>query len=421
MRAMRLLFLNRSFWPDIEATGQFLTELCEDLSLRGHKITIVSGPPYHVATKRVIPWTRDSHGAVAIVRTWGTRFSKRRLATRMMNLATYYVLAALAVFAAGRPDIVIAATDPPLLGALGAILKRWWGCGFVYNVRDLYPDIARVTGGVKNRALLRLLEVSNKMAYESADSIVALGNDMADRIVRKGVASAKVSVVTDWADCELIRPVDKSALREEFRDRFIVMYSGNLGLSQQLETVLDAASLLTENRRIVFLLVGDGVRKNWLQDRARELGLDNVRFLPYQPRERLADSLSAADAHLIALLPGTAGCVVPSKIYGILAAGRPVIAMMDQDSEVANLVNKYQVGKVVTPGDAQALATAISEASKDPERIERMQSSARRLALEKFERKTVTGQFAEVIEMVAARRREAALAAVAPIREASPI
>ena len=406
---MRLLVLNRSFWPDLEATGQFFTELCEDLSSRGHQVTIVSGPPYHVPVKRAIPWTRDSHGAVSIVRTWGTRFSKRRLPARIVNLATYYFLAAIAAFGSAKPDIVIAATDPPLLGALGAILKRRWGCGFIYNVRDLYPDIARVTGGVKNRVLLHLLEVSNQIAYQSADSIVAIGNDMAVRIAAKGVTSAKITVVTDWADCELIRPVDQSPLRAEFHDQFIVMYSGNLGLSQQLETVLDAAGLLAGRRRIVFLLVGEGARKNWLIERAHELELKNVRFLPYQPKERLAESLSAADLHLISMLPGSAGCVVPSKIYAIMAAGRPVVAMMDKNSEVASLVNKYEIGKVVTPGDAEALANAITEASDNPERLEGMRDIARRVALEKFERKTVTGQFADVIERVGLHRRAVAL------------
>jgi len=260
-----------------------------------------------------------------------------------------------------------------------------------------------------------LLEVSNQIAYQNADSIVALGNDMAERIVGKGVASTKVTVVTDWADCESIHPVDESALRNDFPDRFIVMYSGNLGFSQQLETVLDAARLLAEDPRIVFLLVGEGARKKWLQERARELELKNVRFLPYQPRVRLADSLSVADLHLISLLPGTAGCVMPSKIYAILAAGRPVIAMMDQGSEVAALVNKHQIGKVVTPGDPWALADSITEALNDPERLMRMRDTARRLALEKFERKIVTAQFADVIETVGLQHGAAAIPAAAPI------
>ncbi|MGH7905859.1 MAG: glycosyltransferase, partial [Candidatus Binataceae bacterium] len=176
-----LLFLNRSFWPDLEATGQFLTELCEDLSAE-HEITFIAGPSYHVAAKRRGVLTRDAIGRVAIIRTWGTRLPKRRLALRMLNLGSYFVLAAIAALWVKRPDIIIAETDPPLLGALGAILKRRWKCRLIYNVRDLYPDIAYANGGVKNRWLLALLSAANQLAYKRSDRVVVLGEDMRQRV-----------------------------------------------------------------------------------------------------------------------------------------------------------------------------------------------------------------------------------------------
>ena len=193
-------------------------------------------------------WSRERRGKVTIIRTRGTRFSKSNLAGRLVNLGTYYLLAAIVAFRLPRPDVIVAETDPPLLGALAAVLKRRWGCRLVYNVRDLYPDIAEVTGGVRSPFLLELLRRGNDYAYERADLIVTLGHDMARRIVDKGVPTEKVVVVPDWVDCGRIRPLDSNPFRRSFGNKFVVMYSGNIGLSQQLEAVLEAADRLRDDR-----------------------------------------------------------------------------------------------------------------------------------------------------------------------------
>ena len=377
-----------------------MTELCEDLSAE-HDITFIAGPSYHVNGLPRRLWSREAHGNVSIVRTWGTRLPKTRLPLRLANLGTYYALAALAAFRHQPPDIVIAETDPPLLGALGAMLKRRWGCRFVYNVRDLYPDIARVTGGVRSRLLLRLLESGNRMAYEAADRIVVLGRDMGDRVIAKGVPPERVAVVPDWVDCERIAPLESNPFRVEFGDKFVVMYSGNLGLSQQLEVVLSAADRLRDDQRVVFVFIGEGARKPWLMRRAEALNLPNVMFLPYRPKDQLAQSLGAADLHLIPLSAGTTGCLVPSKIYGILAAGRPFAAIMDADAEVARLARDNRVGFVCAPGDDGALARLVSEALAAPSELRQMGQRARRLARERFDRKIATRRFGEMLAEVA--------------------
>jgi glycosyltransferase involved in cell wall biosynthesis len=395
----RVLFLNRSFWPDREATGQFLTELCDDLST-DHEITIVAGPSYHTKDRNSSGfrlWSRDRRGKVTIIRTWGTRFSKTNLAGRLVNLGTYYLLAAIVAFRLPRPDVIVAETDPPLLGALAAVLKRRWGCRLVYNVRDLYPDIAEVTGGVRSPFLLELLRRGNDYAYERADLVVTLGHDMARRIIDKGVPPDKVVVVPDWVDCGRIRPLDSNPLRRSFGDKFVVMYSGNIGLSQQLEAVLEAANGLRDDDRILFAIIGEGARKNWLQERAHAMGLTNVIFEPYQPLEKLGESLSAADLHLIPLAPGAAGCLVPSKIYGILAAGRPFIAMMEENAEVAQIAREAAVGFVVRPGNVEALIGAIREAVNSPEHLRQMGARARRLAELRFDRIKVTNTFGSML------------------------
>src|ERR1700724_4739628 len=242
----RILFLNRSFWPDREATGQFLTELCDDLSI-DHEVTIVAGPSYHTDDGNPHGfrlWSREDRGKVTVIRTRGTRFSKSNLAGRLVNLGTYYLLAAIVAFRLPRPDVIVAETDPPLLGALAAVLKRRWRCRLVYNVRDLYPDIAEVTGGVGGPFLLRPLRRGHDYPFGPAHLIVDLGHDMARRIVDQGVPPDKVVVVPDWVDCGRIHPLDSNPFRRSFGDKFVVMYSGNIGLSQQLEAVLEAADRL---------------------------------------------------------------------------------------------------------------------------------------------------------------------------------
>lgn len=397
--ATKLLFLNRSFWPDLEATGQFLTELCEDLAQR-HDVTVVCGPSYHAGARVARPLSEERYGRVRIVRTWGTRFQKSRLPARLVNLGTYYALAALRSMTLARPDVVIAETDPPLLGMLGALLKRRHRCKLVYNVRDLYPDIAVANGGVRSRTLLGVLRGANRLAYAHSDLVVTLGRDMRERIVAKGVPAAKVVVVPDWVDTNAIRPIDPNPMRADFGDKFVVMYSGNLGLSQQLDTVLDAAYSLSSDARILFVLVGDGARKQWLQEHARTLRLGNVLFLPYRPKERLAESLSAADLHLIPLARGAAGCLVPSKVYGILAAGRPYVAMMEDHAEVARLAVERGVGFVVPPGDAPQLAATIARAVSNSSELKTMGSRARKLAEQDFSRPTITAKFESMLEGV---------------------
>jgi colanic acid biosynthesis glycosyl transferase WcaI len=395
---MRLLLLNRSFWPDQEATGQRLTELCEDLSAE-HQITVVAGPSnFGGAARRPFRlWAKEYLKEIRIIRTWGTRFPKRRLPLRLLNLGSYFSFAALASLTTSKPDVIIAATDPPLLGALGAALKRWWGCTFVYNVRDLYPDIAIANGGVKSHVLLKLLEWANNFAYTHADLLIVLGEDMRRRVLGKGVSPDKVVVVSDNIDCEQLRTPESNPLRAEYGDRFVVIYSGNLGLSQQLETVVEAAAYLRDDRRILFLLVGHGAREPWLRERVRCLELQNVQFRPYLPKERLAESLSAADLHLVTLLGAATGASVPSKVYGILAAGRPYIAMMGKDADAAVLAQTHQVGFTVSPGNAEELALTIRRAASIPGELNAMGIRARRLAEQCFDRKVVARKFIDAL------------------------
>ena len=393
----KLLFVNRSFWPDTDATGVLLTELAEDLAAR-HEVTVICGPA-NTASYRMWPLLRrECYGAVKVVRTFGAKLSKKNLALRLVNLGIYWVLASIAAFRE-RTDVIIAETDPPLLGVLGAIVKRLKGCRFIYYCQDLYPDIAEATGGLKSRPVLAFLRWCNDFAFRHADAIVVLGADMAGRLQRKGVPAKRMVVIPNWIDCRKVKPQPPATdWRTGNPGAFVVMYAGNLGWAQNLESVLEAARIMRDDRRVKFVLVGDGTRKSSLARAVRLKGLDNVEFIDHHPPSAMSEVLAAGHLHLIPLTAGAAGCLVPSKVYGILAAGRPYVAMMESDSEVARLASEFEVGFVVPPGDADALARTISESMRNPKLLEEMGHRARVLAEQTYDRRLVTHSFAEFLE-----------------------
>ena len=287
------------------------------------------------------------------IRTFGLRTSANCRDLRHWNRAIYFVLAWFAAFRE-RTDVVVAETDPPVLGVLGAALKLFRKCSFIYYCQDVYPDVARATRALTNRPLLAILGFANRLAYRRADAMVALSADMAGLLQRKGIPAAKIAVIPNWIDCEAVKPQTPSAAwREKYQANFVVMYAGNLGWTQNLESVLETARLLREDRCVRFVFVGDGARKKHLENQAKLSGLENVDFLDRVNPSEMSEVLAAADLHLIPLGAGVAGCMVPSKVYGILAAGRPFVAMMESEAEVARIAREFEVGFVMPPGDGR--------------------------------------------------------------------
>jgi colanic acid biosynthesis glycosyl transferase WcaI len=403
-----LLFLNRSYWPDVEATGQLLTELCSDLARR-HRVTVVAGQPNFSGPARRQPWLQnEEHDGVRIVRVGNRRFRKTSLLSRAVGLASYLVLAAWAAFRQPRPDVIIVETDPPLLGALGAVLKWWHRRALVFYLQDLYPEVALALGKLRPGLLTRLLHAATQVGLRRADRVIVLGEDMRQRVLVRGIGAAKIAVVPNWADTRWVYPLPaEQTLRKEWQldGRFVVMYSGNLGLSQNLEQVLEAARQL-RNEPVTFLLIGAGAAKAGLMARVAEWGLDNVRFLPYQPREKLAASLGAADLHLIPLQRGLAGCIVPSKLYGILAAGRPYVAAVEADSEVARLTRAAETGLLIAPDSAADLVAAIRWCRQNPDKLGAMGERGRRLAESQFDRPLAVARFDAELQQATVRRQQ---------------
>lgn len=397
---LRVCYFNRSFWPDTGATGQLLTELAEDLAaVHGMQVTVVTGYPLKSDGPLAATETRNG---VRIVRARGTTLSQRSFAGRATNYVTYFLSALWTALWLPRQDVTVALTDPPIIGlaALAARARH----GMVFYCQDIFPQVAGLLEDFNSPLVNATLERLNRYLVARAARIVCLGDTMASRLVEgKGADRRKIAIIHNWADTSAIVPSDKvnAFSREHGLDgKFVVLHAGNIGLSQNLDVVIDAAALLVSRSDIVILFIGDGNRRIALEDAVRTRGLTNVRFLPFQPREMLRWTYASSDVCLVSLKPGLAGYIVPSKLYPILAAGRPYIAAVEALTEVAALTERHRCGVMSPPGDAAALANAILRMADQPHERTTMGQRAR-VAAELFTREKQVAAHAQVIEEVA--------------------
>jgi colanic acid biosynthesis glycosyl transferase WcaI len=378
---LRVCYFNRSYWPDTTATGQLLTELAEDLVNRhGLAVTVIAGYPIAGDAPAVGP--DEFRNGVRIVRARGTTLSPRRFAGRAINYLTYFVSAVWRALRLPRQDVTVALTDPPIIGlaALAARPRQ----GMVFYCQDIFPEVAGLLEDFKSPAVNALLDRTNRLLVSRARRIVAIGETMASRLIQgKGASPAKVTVIANWADTSAIVPETKPnrfSTAHGLDAAFVVLHAGNIGLGQNLDFVLEAAALLRDRPDIVFLFIGDGNRRAALEDAARSRRLDNVRFLPFQPRDLLRWTYASSDVCLVSLKPGLAGYIVPSKLYPILAAGRPYIAAVESESEVAALTSTHRCGVVVPPGGASHLADVVVQLAARREERQSMGRRAREAA-----------------------------------------
>ena len=290
--------------------------------------------------------------------------------TRSIDYVAVFGRLLFAALKLPRHDVVVTMTDPPLLAVIGPILRARWSCGLIHWSHDLYPDLFPVIGVGLPRLVLTALDMIANAALRRYDSVIAIGDCMTRRILRKGVMAERVEVVPNWAD-PMIRPIPRAANRMRLElglgDRFTVAYSGNFGLAHPLAALIDAAATLAHQApEILFLLIGEGRGLARVRREIEDRRLPNLRLLPWQPADRLAESLSAADLHLASMDERAEGMLVPSKVAGALAAGRPCILLGSAGSAAARLIVDHGCGSVLPPSDGQGLARAIMVHATDP-------------------------------------------------------
>ncbi len=393
---MRVLFVNQYYAPDEAATAQLLSDLAETAARAGLDCRVIAARRGYANPSRQLPKRETLHG-VHVVRVATTGFGRRNATGRLIDYIGFLLGACFQMLRAPRPDVLVGLSTPPILGFLTALMARGRGCRAVYWTMDVYPELAIELGALRRGSILcRLLSRASRAALASADLVVALGETMRERLVAQG--ARRVAVIHNWADGEKIRATahDENAYRRERGwgpSDFVVLYSGNLGLAHEFETVLDAAEKLRERADIIFAFVGAGPRLEELRSAAHSRGLSRFEFLSTVPRERLPESLTAGDLHLITLRPRLAGLLVPSKLYGALAAGRPVLYAGPADCEVHDILIGEACGMSVRNGDSEGMYAAILAYQADAVRRELEGVRARAAFDRRFSRERQTTAF----------------------------
>jgi colanic acid biosynthesis glycosyl transferase WcaI len=374
----KILVLSLLFPPDNVSTAHVIGGLAVGLSARGHDVRAVSSAPHYnpdPIAQLAQPLSgsvlqRSSFQGVPVVHLPMPKKSAR-VPLRLMAWAAFSGAGLLSPLLSGFvPDVVISPSPPLTLGVTAAALDQMFGCPFIYNVQELYPDIAINLGALRDPRLIRAAYALERFVYDRAAALTVIGPRMASRILEKGVPAEKVHVVPNYVDAADLAPASRAnpfSLRHGLTDKYVVSYAGNMGPAQGLEAMLEAAASLRNEPRVVFLLVGEGTARSKLERIASERGLDNVLFLPQQPHSAVPEIYAATDLAIVPQGVGTGGDALPSKVYRLLSCERPVLACAGHDSDLASFVRDSGGGWVVEPGSGSAIAGVVRDALAAPE------------------------------------------------------
>jgi putative colanic acid biosynthesis glycosyltransferase WcaI len=333
---MRIAFINRYFYPDLSGAAQMLTQLAEDLDAKGETVTVITSRAAHVPGTVVLP-KRSLHKGIHIIRVRSTNLGSQRAWTRLIDYASFYLSALWTALRLHGQQALVVLSDPPLLSVLAVIVGRLKNVKAYCWLHDVYPDIAIQANVLPEGLIATWLGHVARWSLRRSQKVVVLGRCMEHHLLESGLPGDNITQISNWADGRQIRPLesdDNEFLdRHGLKGRFVVMYSGNLGTVHEFGTVLDIIRRTQTYRDIAYCFVGDGPQKLFLAETVSREGLENVHFLPYEMKERLRFSLTAADIHLVSLRREMAGLSVPSKLYGIMAAGRPIIFIGPEQSE----------------------------------------------------------------------------------------
>ena len=402
----RVIFINRYFFPDHSATSQMVSDLAFALAEAGRAVSVVTSQQRYDDPNARLPREQTAR-SVDIHRVPTTQFGRSGLWGRGFDYLSFYRGAYRALRRLVRPgDILVAKTDPPLISIVAMQAARSHGALLVNWLQDLYPEVAVQLGvPLLKGPVSGALSLLRDRSLSTAAANVVLEARMAQRVLGRGVAADTVHIIPNWSDDEAIAPIARhdNFLRRAWglNDKFVVGYSGNLGRAHEFMTVLHASERLRDDPTIRFLMIGGGHQFDELVRCVKERGLAPLWcFKPYQPREALNQSLCVPDVHWISLRPELEGLIVPSKFYGIAAAGRPVIAITAKDGDIAQLVQQHRCGTVIAPGDAAGLAEALTSLAADPDRAEVMGRRARAMLDARFTRRHACARWSALLDQI---------------------
>jgi colanic acid biosynthesis glycosyl transferase WcaI len=390
---MHILLLSINYWPEQTGIGLFNAWRAEYLASCGHQVTVCTGLPYYPEWKIPRKYagklvSREEHNGVTILRSWQWVPKRVTPIRRVVFEASFLATSFVRALGSSKPDLLFVVSPPLGLGVTANLLSRWWRVPYVFDVEDLQPDAAADLGMLP-RPVLPVLYAMERLAYRHAALISTLTEGMRRRIISKGVAAEKVAIFPPRADEQLFKLGAASEgqsfrLEHQLEGKFLVVHSGNMGVKQGLEVVLEAAALLKDRKQVAFLLVGSGAIKSQLEERAVALRLDNLKFLPLQSEQRFREMLATTDLAVVTQQRTVSDIAFPSKTVTLLSAGCPVLASVSSSSEVARVIETSEGGVVVKPEEPAILAQTIDQLSRNAGQLSAMKSQARRYAKEQW-------------------------------------
>ncbi|MHB9073535.1 MAG: glycosyltransferase family 4 protein [Desulfobaccales bacterium] len=403
---MLLYLVNRYFWPDESATSLLLTDLAEELQAAGHEVQVFTSRQLYNRPQARLPKYEIWQG-IRIHRLSTSWFGRRHFYGRLLDIITFQLALRYANNITTKPDAWFVMTDPPLIVNTVLKLRAQLGGRVIHHVDDVYPDLAMALGSLPQQGLVpSLLNRWVTAGLRNCDQVLALGECMAGVLKTKGVNDDRLAIIPPWADGSKLYPLGhrENRFRQEIgisSDDVVVMYSGNMGLGHRFETILEAARSLAPDDKVHFVFIGDGARKSQIEAFRHTHNLKNIIMLPYQPRERLRETLSAGDIHLISLDAKVQGFIVPSKLAGILAVGRPVVFLGDDQNSVAAAILQGPCGYVIPEGDVGKLQECLRRLRENSQHRERLGEAARNLFTRQYDRAVVVPQIISKIEHTA--------------------
>ena len=419
---MRVLLINQFYPPDPAATGQLLADLAEELANQRHDVHVIcsrcmyAGGRIVESQSRTItdksdrkdPYCSDNQVNPRIHRVGGTAFGHRHFAGQLLDQISFYVMAAHAAMRLPAVDVCVALTSPPFVGLIGAALKMLRKSPLILWTMDLYPQIAAALGLINSDGLLhRILARLSSILYRQASYVIAIGQIMTEHLIEAGSQPDKVVTIHNWTPGECVKPMrsGESPLRNEYGvgEKVAIMYSGNMGPGHELHTIVQALQRIRHKEMIRVIFSGDGKSRQNLQRSVRKHRLGFVAFFPQVPLKRLSDHLAAGDIHIVSQARGTEGLMVPSKLYGVMAAGRPTLFVGPACCEAAMIVKASNCGFVVEPGDIHGAVTALERLVSDAQLRQAMGDSAQAFYQANFGRDRSLARIVKLIKAIAAQ------------------
>jgi len=401
---MKISIHTMYFLPDFGSAPILINELASDLAARGHDVEVVTTLPRQKTRElKGLLFSRRKMNGFVVKRFW-TNATPHPIG-RLVAWNIYTGGTILNALTLRKGDILFLRTPPLQLGLTGFLAAKLRRVRVVLSVQDIHPDLSIESGILRNRAAIRFAQGLEKWVYGISDHIVVIGDGFLKNLLDKGVPRDKMTVIPNWVDTDFLTPLPKDnpvSRKYGLHDKFVVMYSGTISISSNraLEHVLEAAATLRDIKDVIFVIVGEGLKKAELQKKAGELGTDNVRFLPFQPYEDLPRLLASSDVLLVPLDKEKSQMSVPSKLYNFLAAGRPVLGLAPPDSEVAAMIRGTRSGAVVPPDDVAGIGEAVFRLKGDPDARREMASNARRYVVDNFARKTIMNRYETLLASV---------------------